>query len=199
MIGRWTERLILVVWLALLLAAVVAWMRSYRVRDTITRLQSLESGNQSTFTEMNLDSQWGLAQFFGSQRSRDRFAFARWARGAIQEVRWNHSRNPAAPFVPATQSPMIYRVGFSWESNAIASEGDRRWYLRFSAPYWAIVVVLMSPGLLVVPVWKRRRRMTRRHQRLCEICGYDLRASSERCPECGTVIVAACGVANREA
>jgi hypothetical protein len=190
-VRQWTARAVVVTWLVLLVGLTVAWMRSYRVRDTITRQQALESGNESTSTEIMFDSQWGLARFLGSHRSSDRFAFARWARGTIQWVRWNHSRNPAASSVPTTQSSMINRAGFSWEWNAIASGGDRRRYLRFSAPYWAIVLLLLSPVALVVPMWKRRRRTQRRQRGLCTACGYDLRASVDRCPECGTSIDAA--------
>ena len=47
--------------------------------------------------------------------------------------------------------------------------------------------------LLILPaVWTNRFRKSRRARRarqrgLCPTCGYDLRASPERCPECGAV------------
>jgi hypothetical protein len=53
-------------------------------------------------------------------------------------------------------------------------------------PYWAVVAataILPSTALL-----RMMRRMTRRRRGLCRNCGYDLRASSERCPECGAIV-----------
>ena len=55
----------------------------------------------------------------------------------------------------------------------------------------AIVVAGMNRGLRgAVAVSSRLSRADRRRmQNLCVKCGYDLRASKERCPECGTEFV----------
>jgi hypothetical protein len=53
-----------------------------------------------------------------------------------------------------------------------------------SMPYWPLVVTAL------VPLWwcRLRWREERRGRKgLCVACGYDLRATRERCPECGSV------------
>jgi len=55
---------------------------------------------------------------------------------------------------------------------------------RLSVPHWVIVVLLWLPPA----AWQvqKRRRKSRRQLALCTTCGYDLRATPNRCPECGT-------------
>lgn len=56
----------------------------------------------------------------------------------------------------------------------------------YCVPDWILCLLLgglMFPGLLI---WRRRRRAGQFG--LCLRCGYDLRASQDRCPECGSPI-----------
>lgn len=49
-------------------------------------------------------------------------------------------------------------------------------------------VVLVTTSIYPILVWRRAFRARRRSaSNLCEHCGYDLRASPARCPECGSV------------
>ena len=53
-------------------------------------------------------------------------------------------------------------------------------------PWWAPTLLFAIAPAFWLAHYRRHRRRTRAG--LCPKCGYDLRASSERCPECGTAI-----------
>jgi hypothetical protein len=58
---------------------------------------------------------------------------------------------------------------------------------RFIAdtPYWPLLLLGATPPALHILRTRRRRRRVRATS--CERCGYDLRATPGRCPECGHV------------
>ncbi len=101
--------------------------------------------------------------------------------------------------MPATIPPRItgaqtvtYKTG--WDCFGF-DELATRWRPRFDrstlptmarlvVPFWIPVAVLASSlTLCCLPAYRRRKR---RKLGLCLKCGYDLRGSGERCPECGT-------------
>lgn len=51
-------------------------------------------------------------------------------------------------------------------------------------PYWSLTALTV-----ILPAVAARRIARRFHSRagVCAVCGYDLRATPDRCPECGTV------------
>jgi len=52
---------------------------------------------------------------------------------------------------------------------------------KVGIPLWFVAFVAVIPSAF----WFKSRRAPQNG--LCEVCGYDLRATPERCPECGTV------------
>jgi hypothetical protein len=75
--------------------------------------------------------------------------------------------------------------GFAYGTGSDVSYRGRAWVL----PLWfPAVLCALAPA-----AWAVRRRRDRRARRrvaanLCPACGYDLRATPGRCPECGTVL-----------
>jgi hypothetical protein len=62
-------------------------------------------------------------------------------------------------------------------------------YWRITIPSWSatLVLMLLPVGRVLGIGMKMARAKRRRGLGLCFACGYDLRATPERCPECGTV------------
>lgn len=89
------------------------------------------------------------------------------------------------------KSLMLYRGNVSFtkygpapaSSGVMPRESPAIWTLR--VPIWSIALLfgVVLPGTELALRLRRRRR---RKMGLCIKCGYDLRGSKERCPECGT-------------
>jgi hypothetical protein len=114
---------------------------------------------------------------------------ASWARTDLRPL---HSYPDPGPLVHETARPP---VPFWWRFDANTSTFlSRRGFLcidqSVSAPAWAVVLAFATVAVIAARPWSliRQRRIQRG---LCPTCGYDLRATPERCPECGTVPVGA--------
>jgi hypothetical protein len=79
--------------------------------------------------------------------------------------------------------PRIYPRYFNTTANSI---DQGRWCARL--PYWFLV---LTTGALSVICRRYANRLDlRRRLGKCLACGYDLRATPDRCPECGTPVAA---------
>ena len=84
------------------------------------------------------------------------------------------------------ERPTQMAAGFTFVNGGIVGD-EMDWFRRrsASAPVWAVAVVALATSSATLgPALVGRRRVRAGR---CRRCGYDLRASPGRCPECGTV------------
>lgn len=100
----------------------------------------------------------------------------------LSAKRWSN------PTSPRFTSGWIHRFGFHASLNENIGTKEQSRVINVVIPTWFVAgCTLILPGLWMLMM--RRRTLTRRRLAagLCATCGYDLRASRERCPECGAV------------
>jgi len=87
--------------------------------------------------------------------------------------------NSPAPALPHTDAP-------GWRTFGIESRVDAEERATgFLLPHW--LLALMTAMLPAVRGFFFVRQRSRTMLNLCGACGYDLRATPDRCPECGTI------------
>lgn len=119
----------------------------------------------------------------------------RWSQSIDEEERaLNHRGSGAAMADVCNPNTWWGRRGFGRESSVNLPPYDGPVWgpgvfsgsagrLACTLPAWALVLMLiMLPVFRLIAVTRRRHRIPPGH---CLRCGYDLRASSGRCPECG--------------
>ena len=152
--------------LLLLCAVTVLWVRSYSVCDMV----SCSSGKS----------------FMSVHSARGRIYFQTYPDNPLKTFpdEWGHQSSSVDSFVNTVSSDGGV-LGFD---HAVINMGifESSWRERWTAiPYYALFLLWAILPARTALGWRRLRKRVRRG--LCPACGYDLRASPERCPECGTL------------
>jgi hypothetical protein len=154
--------LAVVVWSALLAGVLILWCGSYRPELSRSAHRRLEAGEQLVHGRTYLGSSDGKVTVVRVRRCR-----GGWNRG----------------------SPAGGGLGVSWDSWPVHTRSERGTYYRIDTLNVSYAWPASALALVNVIAWCRRRR-GRDAIDMCEVCGYDLRATPQRCPECGNAAAA---------
>ena len=158
--------------LSLLLCVATAglWVRSYRCTDVVWRVGK-------DWDTWSVSSRWGAVTIGHREYN---------GLGIKVDYGWRGYCGPAHNAPPGLVR--WHFCGFSGSGLAGSSAGSYPFTFKdeyISVPFWFLILLSTIPTLLHVG----RARKLRHWRRVgrCMTCGYDLRATPERCPECGRV------------
>lgn len=188
--GRIVYRLMSGLSLLLLLATVVVSVRSYWVSDVIL---SYDWPQDRSF--LDAKSIWCSRGGLGLLAQRFIGSNVHSADG----LRFEHNRHPATNYPDFGEElggsfaprPRRYAaLGFEWIPQStikyFRSPNADVVFTSLTLPlYFPTLLFAILPAHYLLRVCRRRRMVRRIAQGRCIGCGYDLRASSGRCPECG--------------
>jgi hypothetical protein len=153
-------------------ASLILWVRSYFVGDLIRHIGQDVIPNTSYFISSRTGS-LSLSRY--EQTSKDpAIGGGRYPPGFSSE-RWDSRADP----LRWPSGAIANTLGFAAEHHRLG-EGDD---YTLVVPYYALAAALLAPPLVWWVRFRRRPRAAAGPR--CAKCGYDLRATPDRCPECG--------------
>ena len=158
--------------LVICVLAAALWVRSYWVADGFVWKPSAAAGSY-------------YRAYFGG--------------GGARLGRGEYSFNKSACFEHYTDRSPARQTGFHPETSADrlgfdyhrGSDSKGMPVVDLIVPMWAVVLLAaVLPGCRMTWLWRDLRCRRKLASGRCASCGYDLRATPARCPECGAIPVA---------
>ena len=173
----------------LCLATCVLWVRSYQVSDRLYSSHWWLRGLVSN------ESAWWLLTGRGGVGIGHRVQAASESPSQIAaftplvnhpEYSWKRE-SPATPLYPKEGMGIIQQLGFRYEDDPVPAvfSGVSGYYREWDVPLWLVALLFAAVPVCQLLTARKRKRSIGKGR--CAKCGYDLRATPDRCPECGTV------------
>jgi hypothetical protein len=171
---RWAGRIVVVLSLLATSLVAVSWARSYWRWDVVSHWHTVA---RDQWIELSL-IQWSA--------TRGRITLSR-LRRVEPDPRWYVGPN-GWTWTSDDAGTSLHRRGFGYDdldsSHGIVTNAG--WQVR--SPHWFVALLASIPVLPWLIRWCYRRQERRIAAGQCAVCGYDLRATPDRCPECGAEV-----------
>jgi hypothetical protein len=165
---EWLFNGVTILSLGLLVAAIATCVWTYSLPPSWDWDYSVRSGDQISILKLSALS------FHGGFTAEVDLDSGFWGNGIVT----------ARAYMPNI-IPSTWAIHFEYGVFKVPIDGTFR-YIRAAIPYWfAFMVLMLAPALRIVLFFKSPRPEPGH----CKICGYDLRATPNQCPECGTPVV----------
>jgi hypothetical protein len=150
------------------------WVRSYFMEDLVGPGHAKEYSNR-------MDYRWLLATSRGRiGLTRQHYPTFDWAGPGDQLIHKTQRPRNLDDSFGGTEGFRL--LGFAWRSWFMMHGPQIYSGWQLAVPFWALCAVTAAAPAMWARGWLRRKRLG---PGLCPTCGYDLRATPERCPECG--------------
>jgi hypothetical protein len=189
-ISRYFLRISRVLSLLLAVGVCVAWVRGYFGQDSLSVRRVEGTLERPVERQVGVvvckGALWFYADRDSGNASYHASIFTDWRNRLGQGWR-PHGRRYSNPFYPSFNGEDVWVRAIGFHYATYRSPHLKAYHVV--VPMWfALACTATLPGSWALG-WYRRKRRARRLARagLCPACGYDLRATPGRCPECGRV------------
>lgn len=202
-VGHWLLNVLAVLSLLLSAATVVLWPRTIRRQEKLTFVAQSGIGNSFATTPHAIEfvRQDNLRQFRAAAGPvRGGWSYSSYPWGMQETFLLYKHVSPTgssttfslATITHSPAHPKHHFIGFGWNiaqlTHPSPPNGAMSTYQTrsFVVPLWFLTSVF-----LLLPAWRLRYFLQQRRRfrvGCCESCGYDLRATPEKCPECGRLV-----------
>jgi hypothetical protein len=183
--------------LLLCVATMVLWARSYSGASSISRTQVRSNDGRGTKNRTH-EIQLGVGQIRFVIRDQTVLHIGRFnppwngqlpsTRPADMTAHWSYIPRGTTSIGEIEPGSVWDRLGFNRRTSGWVTSSASVDYRTWTIPIWLLTLLLAVPPALRAPgIYSQRQRKLLGQ---CIACGYDLRATPDRCPECGAIVAA---------
>jgi hypothetical protein len=172
---RWLFDGIAALSLVISVAMTALWLRSFFAVESVSRIQW--DATTRRISEVSMVWSDGRFVFYMGRVAPPALGFS-----PPSNVGWQHSTTSQTP-----RDFALWQVIHQPKSYFLGANGTRGWSEVWSVAFRIWLLAVLAALLPVLWLFGKIRQTRLAQNVLCHYCGYDLRATPDRCPECGTV------------